>query len=118
MAVTANRTTTIAFTGGVTGTQTIAAAESTVSPGAITVQALANGFNSIAVPASTGVIVKSVTIVPPAGNATAITLKGVTGDTGLRLHDTDPTTIALDPSTTAIGLAAAAAIQGVRFIWA
>lgn len=117
MAVAANRSTTITLTGDVTATQTVDAAENAAASGAVTVQALSSGFNSVSVPASTGVTVTSVTIVPPAGNTTAITLKGVTGDTGLRLHDTDPTTIALHSSLTAIGLTAGAAIQGVRFFW-
>lgn len=117
MSVTANRTTTIELTGDVTATLTERAAENAASAGAITVQALANGFNSVAVPSSTGVVVTSVTIVPPTGNSTSITLKGLTGDTGIRLHDTDPTTLALHSSVTAIGLTAGAAIQGVRFIW-
>jgi len=117
MAVTANRSSTITFTVGVTATETLSAAENAASPGAITVQALASGFNSVSVPASTGVTVVSVTLVPPTGNTTSITLKGITGDTGIRLHNTDPTTIALDSSVTAIGLTAGAAIQGVRFFW-
>lgn len=117
MAVTANRSITIALTGSVVATTPINAAENVASPGAVTVQALALGFNSVAVPASTGITVTAVTIVPPAGNATSITLKGVTGDTGIRIHDTDPTSIALHSSVTAIGLTAGAAIEGVRFHW-
>lgn len=117
MAVTATRVQTITLTGDVTGTETIAAASNAVSPGSVMVQALASGFNTITVPTSTGVVVTAVTIVPPAGNSTSITLKGVTGDTGLRLHNTDPTTIAIDPSTLTIGLTAAAIVQGVRFFW-
>lgn len=117
MAVTATRVLTITLTGDVTGTETIAAASNTVSPGSVTIQALASGFNSITVPLSTGVVVTAVTIVPPTGNSTSITLKGLTGDTGLRIHNTDPTTIAIDPTTLAIGLTAGAIIQGVRFFW-
>lgn len=117
MSVTANRTTTIELTGDVTASQTARAAENAASPGSVPVQALANGFNSVAVPVSTGITVTAVTIIPPTGNTTSITLKGLTGDTGLRLHDTDPTTIAIHSSVSAIGLTAGAAIQGVRFIW-
>jgi len=117
MAVQSTRSTVITYTGDVTGTEEVDAAANTASPGAITIQALASGFNSISVPASTGVTVKAVTIVPPAGNTTSIILKGVTGDTGIQLHDTDPTTVSLDDSVTAIGLTAGAAIQGVRFYW-
>ena len=117
MAVTANRSTSIVLTSGVTAGQTISAAENTSSPGSVTVQDLANGFNTITVPAATGVTVVSVTIVPPAANATSITLKGVTGDTGIRIHNTDPTTVAIHSSVTSIGLTAGAGISNVRFFW-
>ena len=117
MAVTATRVLTITMTGDVTGTEVIPAASNPVSPGSVTIQSLASGFNTITVPLSTGIVVTAVTIVPPTGNSTSITLKGVTGDTGLRIHNTDPTTIAIDPSTLTIGLTAVSIIQGVRFFW-
>lgn len=117
MAVQATRSTVITFIGDVDGTETIDAAVNAASPGAITIQALASGYNDIAVPVSVGITPVSVTILPPTGNTTSITLKGVTGDTGIRLHNTDPTTVSLDPSVTAIGLTAGAAIQAVRFYW-
>lgn len=117
MAVQATRSTVITYTGDVDGTETIDAAANTASPGAITIQALASGANTITVPTSTGVTVKACTIAPPTGNTTSITLKGVTGDTGVQLHDTDPTTIAIDDSVTSFCLTAGAAIQGVRFYW-
>lgn len=115
MAVNSTRSSSITFTGDTTGTQAVAAAANAASPGAIEVKTLAAGFNSMAVPS--GVTCTAVTIVPPAGNTTSLTLKGVTGDTGLRLHNTDPTTIAIDSSVTAIGLTAASQIVGVRLIW-
>ena len=117
MAVTSNRSVSIALTSGVTAGQTLTAAENTSSPGSVTVQDLASGFNTITVPVATGVTVVSVTIVPPAANSTSITLKGVTGDTGIRIHNTDPTTIAIHSTVTSIGLTAGAAISGVRFFW-
>jgi hypothetical protein len=46
-----------------------------------------------------------------------ITLKGVTGDTGVPLHLTDYTMIAVDTSITSFCLTAAATITGVRLIW-
>jgi hypothetical protein len=55
--------------------------------------------------------------VPPAGNTTNITLKGVTGDTGIQLHDTDPSSISLDAATTSFCVTCAAQITGVRFYW-
>lgn len=114
MATQAARQAVITYTGDVEGVQTIDAATNTASPGAIDLVTLASGFNSISVPGGTPV---SVTILPPTGNTTSITLKGVTGDTGIRIHNTDPTTIAIDSSVTAIGLTAGAQITGVRLFW-
>jgi len=117
MAVTATRSTTIVFTGDVTGTETLSAGSNAASPGSVTVQTLASGFNTITVPSTSGVTVVACTIVPPTGNTTAITLKGITGDTGVRLHNTDPSTITIHSDVTAIGLTAGASITGVRFFW-
>ena len=114
MAVTATRTTTITFSGDVVGTQSLAAASNAASVGAIETKTLASGFTAHTVPTGTCV---SLTIVPPTGNSTSITLKGVTGDTGIRLHDTDPTTIAINSSVTSIGITTGAEITGVRFFW-
>lgn len=115
MAVTATRTTTIVYSGDVVGTQTLSAASNIASPGAMTCEDLGSGFTAVAIP--TGFTPVSVTIVPPAGNTTSITLKGVTGDTGIRLHDTDPTTIAIHSSVASIGLTCGAGISNVRFYW-
>lgn len=117
MAVTATRSTTIVFSGDVVGTETLSAASNAASPGSVTVQTLASGFNSVTVPSTTGVTVVACTVVPPTGNTTAITLKGITGDTGIRLHNTDPSTITIHSDVTAIGLTAGAQITGVRFFW-
>lgn len=117
MSVASERTVSVVFTGDVTGTQEVDAAANAASPGTIEVKTLALGFNSISVPSVAGVTPTAVTIIPPAGNANSLTLKGVTGDTGIRLHNTDPTSIALDSSVTAIGLTTGASIVGVRFIW-
>ena len=60
-----------------------------------TVQAFsANTFAAVTVPTgSTGVL-----IMPPAANAGTITVKGITGDTGINLHKTNPTFLSLDTS--------------------
>ncbi len=115
MAAAATRTITIVYTGDVVGTQTLSAASNAASPAQITAQDLSSGFNQIDVPS--GFTPVSVTIVPPSGNTTSITLKGVTGDTGFRLHDTDPTSIALHSGVTSIGLTTGAAISNCRFYW-
>lgn len=116
MATTALRTTTIVYTGDTTGTETIPAASNAASPGSVEIKTLASGANGITVP-SGGATTVSCTIVPPVGNTTSITLKGVSGDTGIRLHDTDPSTISIDPSTTSFFLTTTVIITGVKFYW-
>lgn len=77
------------------------------------------GFTAHAVPPAAatnkagGVILR-----PPDGNAETITLKGVTGDTGIALSKVGWTllTFATAPPAT-IGLTTGAAIAGFRFIW-
>lgn len=116
MAATARRTVTLTFSGDVEGEQELAAADNADSPAAVELKTLAIGANTITVPTA-GTVPTAVTIVPPGSNATAITLKGVAGDTGIRIHDTDPTTIALDDSVVSFVLNAAAEITGVRLFW-
>jgi len=114
MSVTAARTTTVQYSVDVSGTETLTAAVNAASPGQIEIKNLASGANTITVPA---VIPVCCIIKPPTGNVTAITLKGIAGDTGIRIHNTDPTEIALDPSVASFVLNAGAIINGVRFFW-
>lgn len=116
MAVTATRSTTITYSVDVVGTQTLTAASNTASPGSVEIKTLASGFTAHTPPTG-GTTVVALTLVPPSGNTTALTLKGVTADTGIRLHNTDPSTITIDPSVTSIGLTTGAQIVGVRFYW-
>lgn len=104
---------TIVYTGDVGGTQEIEATDNTSSPAAITFQDLASGANTITVP--TGAT--ACTILPPADNTTSITLKKVTGDTGIRLHNTGYTDLSLDSSVTTFCLTAGASITGIRLFW-
>ena len=114
MAVAANRQINIQFVGdGFEASNTFPAAENASSPAKADYATLASGANTITAP--TGAT--ACTIIPPAGNTTSITLKGVTGDTGIRIHDTDPTCVAIDDSVTTFCLTAAAQITGVRLIW-
>lgn len=111
MAVTAARTVSINFTGDISASNTIAAANNAASPAGIESKVLSSGANTITPP--TGV--SACTIIPPSGNTVGLTLKGVTGDTGVALHLTDPTTIGL-AGTTAFCLTAASGVT-VRLIW-
>lgn len=117
MAVTSTRKTTIVFTGDVTGTHLLSAATNDDAAASIEIKTLSSGANTITVPTGGDTVPTSVTIVPPDNNDSSITFKGVTGDTGVRIHNTDPTTIALDDSVTSFCLTAGAEIDGVRFYW-
>lgn len=77
-----------------------------------TVQSFASTtFAAVTVPTgATGVY-----IIPPSTNTGAITLKGVTGDTGVTLHKTQATWLSLDTSA-AFGLLCASATV-VEFEW-
>ena len=116
MAVTATRAVTITYSVDVAGTETLSAASNAASPGSVEIKTLASGFNTITLPTG-GATVVSCTIVPPAANTTSITLKGVTGDTGLRIHNTDPTTVTFHSDVTTFGLTTGAQIIGVRLFW-
>lgn len=116
MSVTATRTTTIVYSGDVTGTETISAASNAASPGSVEVKTLSSGANTITVPTG-GTTPTAVTIVPPTGNTQTITLKGVTGDTGVGLHLTDPFTVSLAAATSTFVLTAGGTITGMRFYW-
>lgn len=60
---------------------------------------------------------RAIVIIPPRGNTNAMTLKGVTGDTGVPLHPNGMTVISV-PSGGAPswGITATSAIVAVRFI--
>ena len=117
MSTTSARTINITFTGDVNANNTLAASSNTVTPAQIDIVTLASGNNTITAPSVSGITNKAVTISPPAANTTLITAKGSTGDTGIALHKTDPTSIAIDTTQTSIVLNAAGTIAGVRLIW-
>jgi hypothetical protein len=116
MAVTANRNQTITYTGDVTGSEVISAAQNAASPGSVTLHTLSAGANTITAPTG-GSTPVCATILPPAGNTQTITLKGVTGDTGIGLHPTDPTSIALSSTVSTFCLTAGGTITGLRIYW-
>lgn len=117
MAITANRSEVITFTGDVTATFTHTAAANAASPGSLQIYTLASGDNTITLPTG-GSVVKSATIIPPSGNTQSITIKGVTGDTGLVLSLTEPTTLTFKatPATTFL-IVTGGIITGLRIVW-
>jgi hypothetical protein len=75
---------------------------------------LASGFNSVTVPATA----LGVVIVPPSGNASSITLKGVTGDTGIPINPNAPTMLSWTAAQVGtVGITAGAAISNVTLLW-
>lgn len=116
MASAARRRILITYSGEVDGEQQIDAADNADSPASVEVKTLSSGLNTITVPTG-GTVPTAVTIVPPADNTASITLKGVTGDTGVRIHDTDPTTIGLHSGVTTFVLTTGAIITGIRLYW-
>lgn len=112
MAVNATRQIILVYTGDVVGTQTFDAAANAASPGQIQIIALASGANTITPPAGA----QAVTFKPPTGNTVTFLLKGVTGDTGVGLHLTDPTSIALASAASTFVITTNGTVT-VRFEW-
>lgn len=113
MPASSTRSVTVAYTGDVTiPNQTLVALANGASPEQIEAKALAMGDNAVPVPPGA----TALTIMKPAGNAVLVKLKAVNGDQGVSLHHTDPDSISLDPSQTALVLNAASAVT-VRLLW-
>lgn len=117
MSVNSARTVTINLTGDVISDKIYSAAENAVSPGSITIHALVSGDNTITIPSVTGITVKAATIIPPSGNTEAIILKGVGGDTGIAISNTDPTSLAFETAPSNFILNASGSINGLRIVW-
>lgn len=78
-------------------------ASSGVAPTSAT---LAAGFNAIPVPSG----VTRVKIKPPPSSAVALTLKGVTGDTGIPISPAEPSYLSLPTGATTFGITAGGAV--------
>ena len=115
MATTSARAIWLAFTETLPWKGVFRAASNAASPNVSETKTLAAGFNLITPPADT--VATGVTIVPPSYNELTITLKGITGDTGLLLNPSDPTSLGLGSPTATFGLTAEDEIEGVRFVW-
>lgn len=118
MAVTASRTTQLLFSGDITESLVLSAADNTTAIAKTDNISLASGDNTITPPSITGLTIVAVTIIPPAGNTILITLKGAAADTNpIPLHKTDHTTLGLNSTITTFILNAASAIANVRLVW-
>lgn len=116
MAITSTRNIQIGFSGDVAASLAFAAASNSASPGDIDILTLSSGFNTITLPTG-GSTVRGATIIPPAGNAQTLTLKGVTGDTGIPMHLTDPSSITFASGATSFGITAGGTVTGLRIVW-
>lgn len=111
-----NRTNSVIFTGNIDTSVAFNATENTDSPGSVLLYDLVAGNNTITLPPATPV---AATIIPPEGNEETLTLKGISGDTGIRLHPTDPTVLTFDPDALPANfiLVAGDDIDGLVIIW-
>jgi hypothetical protein len=99
MSVTSSRIIGITFQGDIDSPNlAFNAAENASSPGQIAPVALTTGNNVISVPTGS----KAVTIIPPVANAAQLIVKGTNADTGISLHLTDPSSIAIATAQTDI----------------
>lgn len=115
MSTAAAWTATLTLTGDDPATKLYTAATNASSPAVDQFVNLASGANTITAP--TAAVSTRCTIVPPSGNTVLLTLKGVTGDTGVPLHKTDPTSFGVDTTLATFCLTAASTCNGVRIIF-
>ena len=112
MAITSNLGITVDIAGDVTFLQRFDCAAHVGSPGEISLVALSTSPVTLSNASNSAL---GILILPPAGNTVAITLKGVTGDTGFALSKTNPTFLSI-PATTPFVLVAASPVV-IRVIW-
>ena len=119
MAVQSGRIITVTYTGDLNGSFMFPAANNALAPGDIDIFTLPTGSTVIPFPTG-GTTCSGATIIPPAGNTNSITLKGTTTDTGVQIHKTDPSSIALDTTATtqtSIVLTVSSTVTGLRVVW-
>ena len=72
--------------------------------------------NTVTVPTALSGLTVRVKIVPPAGNAVSLTIKGVTGDTGIPLTPSEPSYLSMPSGSSSFVLTAGGAVT-VLCIW-
>ena len=84
---------------------------------ATTVVSLASGANTITVP--TGFTPSGVVMIPPSTNTQSLTLKGVTGDTGIAVSPNEPSLLnfASSPPSTFVVTAGGTISAGTSFVF-
>ncbi len=120
MAVTSTRVVTVTLNGdGLNGSFTFQANSNALAPGDMDIFTLPTGSTVIAFPTG-GSQTQGATITPPAGNTNTLTIKGTTADLGIQIHKTDPTSLALDTTSTtqtSFVITVSATVTGLRVIW-
>ena len=118
MTITAVRTSSVSYSGDAaqagTGVSTSSTNSAAPMIGAQVVN-LSSGFNTITLP--TGFTIYGVDFTPASGNTATLTLKGVTGDTGVPLHLTKTASISFASGTTTFGITAGAATSATLSYW-
>lgn len=115
MSTNSNWSATLILTGDDPSTKHFSAVANATSPSYDILVNLSSGANIITAP--TAAVATRCTIQPPAGNTVLLTLKGVTGDTGVPIHKTDPTSFGIDSTLVTFCLTAANTCSGVRIIF-
>lgn len=95
------------FSGGAINPSLSIPAITTTAQSIEQVTTLSSGANTISVPSGS----TSAIIVPPSGNTVGITLKGVTGDTGVALYPSTPALIPIASGVSSFVLTAASTVQ-------
>lgn len=121
MSIASTRVVTATFSGeGFQNAFTFTAGNNASSPGATTIHTLSVGANTITIPTG-GSQVQAATIIPPTGNTSTLTVKGTTGDTGIAIHKTDPTSLALDTTSTTqtsfVITVGVTTVTGLHIVW-
>lgn len=71
-------------------------------------------FSAVAIPTKAGGVI----IQPPAGNTATLTIKGITGDTGIAINKLAPTMLVFDTTPPAtLGMVASATITDIKLTW-
>lgn len=117
MSITSTRTIQVGFSGAIGTEINQSALENAVSPANSFLADLGTGNNPITLPDLAGLVTTGITIIPPPGNTVIITLKGASGDTGIPLHITDPSSFGVDPTLTEIILTVASDVESVIVVF-
>lgn len=118
MATSATRSIVMSFTGDTPiPTLSRVAATNAASPATTDIVTWTGAGSVTITPPTGGSTPVAVTITPPSGNTQTMTLKGIAGDTGIVLHKTDPTSIALNSPTGTFVITTSGTITGVRLDW-